>query len=234
MRTKYCKIINRTLPLLIIVLLLPATKIAAQEKIRFGVFADPVISWFSSDTKETQNDGSRAGFNFGLTFNSFFATNYAFSTGINILNAGGRLINNTTDTLIMKFNNFSDSVMPGKAVEYKVRYLTIPIGLKFKSNQIGYITFFTDIGIDPKFLIGGKADIPSQDIKGETATNELNTFNMSYHIMAGIEYSLGGSTSMVFGLGFENNFLDVTKELNNQPSDKIKMKMLKLRLGINF
>jgi hypothetical protein len=52
--------------------------------------------------------------------------------------------------------------------------------------------------------------------------------------MAGIEYSLGGSTSMVFGLGFENNFLDVTKELNNQPSDKIKMKLLKLRLGINF
>lgn len=234
MRTKIHKIITRVLLLSAILLIFPVSKMAAQKKIEFGVFADPVISWFSSDTKETKNDGSRAGFNFGLSFNSYFAPNYAFSTGLNILNAGGRLINNTNDTLIMKFNNFSDSVMPGKAVTYKVRYLSIPIGLKFKSNQIGYITFFTDIGIDPKFLIGGKADIPSRDIKGETATNELNTFNMSFHIMAGIEYSLGGTTSMVFGLGFENNFLDVTKELNNQPSDKIKMKMLKLRLGINF
>jgi len=234
MRTKIRKIIIRVSLLSSILLIFPAFRIAAQEKIKFGVFADPVISWFSSDNKETKNDGSRAGFNFGLNFNSYFAPNYAFSTGLNILNAGGRLINNTTDTLIMKFNNFSDSVMPGMAVTYKARYLSIPIGLKFKSNQIGYITFFTDIGLDPKFLIGAKADIPSRDIEGETATNELNTFNMSFHIMAGIEYSLGGSTSMVFGLGFENNFLDVTKELNNQPSDKIKMKLLKLRLGINF
>jgi hypothetical protein len=234
MRTKIQIIIIRISLLSAILLIFPAARMAAQKKIGFGIFADPVISWFSSDTKETKNDGARAGFNFGLTFNSYFAPNYAFSTGLNILNAGGRLINNTTDTLIMNFNNFSDSVMPGKAVTYKARYLTIPIGLKFKSNQIGYITFFTDIGIDPKFLIGGKVDIPSQDIEGETATNELNTFNMSYHIAAGIEYSLGGSTSMVFGLGFENNFLDVTKDLNNQPSDKIKMKMLKLRLGINF
>jgi len=234
MRTKIRKIIIRVSLLSSILLIFPASRIAAQEKIKFGVFADPVISWFSSDTKETKNDGSRAGFNFGLNFNSYFAPNYAFSTGLNILNAGGRLINNTTETLIMEFNNFSDSVMPGMAVTYKARYLSIPIGLKFKSNQIGYITFFTDIGLDPKFLIGAKADIPSRDIEGETATNELNTFNMSFHIMAGIEYSLGGSTSMVFGLGFENNFLDVTKELNNQPSDKIKMKLLKLRLGINF
>jgi hypothetical protein len=234
MRTRSHNVISSLSVLSVILLIFTSGRLVAQEKIGFGVFADPVISWFSSDTKETKNDGARAGFNFGLTFNSYFAPNYAFSTGINILNAGGRLINNTTDTLIMKFNNFSDSVMPGKAVTYNVRYLSIPIGLKFKSNQIGYVTFFTEIGVDPKFLIGGKADIPSQDIKGETATNELNTFNMSYHIMAGIEYSLGGKTAMVFGLGFENNFLDVTKELNNQPSDKIKMKMLKLRLGVNF
>jgi hypothetical protein len=234
MRTKIHKIIIRVMLLSAILLILPAVRMAAQKKIEFGVFADPVISWFSSDTKDTKNDGARAGFNFGLSFNNYFAPNYAFSTGLNILNAGGRLINNTTDTLIMKFNNFSDSVMPGKAVTYMARYLSIPIGLKFKSNQIGYITFFTDMGFDPKFLIGAKADIPSQNIEGETAINELNTFNISYHIMAGIEYSMGGSTSMVLGIGFENNFFDVTKELNNQPSDKIKMKMLKLRLGINF
>jgi hypothetical protein len=205
----------------------------AQQKIGFGVFADPVISWFSSNTKETKNDGARAGFNFGLTFNKYFTNNYAFSTGISLLNAGGRLINNSTDTLVMQFNNLSAKVPPKQPVVYKVQYLSVPIGLKFKSNQIGYITFFSDIGIDPKVVIGGKVNIPDV-INGEDAMNELRRFNMSYHIMAGIEYSLGGSTAMVFGLGYDNNFLDVTKDIKNQPTDKVTHNIIKFRIGVNF
>lgn len=222
--------INRFLIPLLILLLLPLMRASAQ-KISFGVFADPVISWFSSDTKATKNDGARAGFNFGITFNKYFAENYAFSTGISILSAGGRL----TDTadIVMKFNNFSKPVPKNDPVIYKVQYLNIPVGLKFKSNQIGYIVFFSDIGIDPKIVIGGKADIPP-DIEGETAMNELRRFNLGYHIMAGVEYSLGGSTAMVLGLGFENNFLDVTKDILNQPTDKITHKILKFRIGVNF
>ena len=74
--------------------------------------------------------------------------------------------------------------------------------LKLQTNQIGYLTFFSDLGLDPKIVIGGKADIPSLNISGENAMNELNMFNLSYHITAGIEYSLGGTTALVLGLGF--------------------------------
>jgi hypothetical protein len=233
MKTQFHKISRSFSILLLIILLLPAGRLSAQN-ISFGIFADPVISWFSSDSKETKNDGARAGFNFGFTFNRYFANNYAFSTGINILNAGGRLINMRTDSIDMKFNNLPTKVPPGQAVVYKIQYLSVPVGLKFKSNQIGYITFFSDIGIDPKVVLGGKADIPSRDIKGEASMNELRRFNMAYHIMAGIEYSLGGSTAMVFGIGFENNFLDNTKDILNQPIDKVTVKMLKFRIGVNF
>jgi hypothetical protein len=227
------RIISRGSILILIILLLPSGRVVGQN-INFGIFADPVISWFSTDTKETRNDGARAGFNFGFTFNRYFRNNYAFSTGISILNAGGRLINNSNDKLAMTFNNFSDTLTPGNSVVYKIQYLCIPLGLKFKSNQIGYITFFSDIGLDPKFVIGGKVDIPSLDLKGEAAMNELRAFNLSYHIMAGIEYSLGGSTAMVFGLGFDNNFLDITKDINNQPVDKVTHKIIKFRIGVNF
>jgi hypothetical protein len=230
MRTKFInKTIRFSIPVFVI-LMLPAGRIAAQ-KISFGVFADPVISWLSSDTKETMNDGARAGFNFGITFNKYFAENYAFSTGISILSAGGRLTN--TDTLDMKFNNLAVEVPKNNPVVYKVQYLNIPVGLKFKSNQIGYLVFFSDIGIDPKIIIGGKADIPP-DIKGEAAMNELRKLNLGYHVTAGVEYSLGGSTAMVFGLGFENNFLDVTRDILNQPTDKITHKVLRFRIGVNF
>lgn len=202
------------------------------QRISFGVHFDPVISWFGSDVRETRNEGARPGFNLGLTFNKYFTSNYSFSTGISLINAGGRL--SSSDTTVMEFSNFNSTVLPGQTVLYKIQYLSIPLGLKLQTNEIGYMTFFTDLGLDPKVVIGGKADIPSLGIKGENATGELRMFNMSYHITAGFEYSLGGTTAFVLGLNFENNFFDVTKENNKQPVDKVTHRLLSFRLGLNF
>jgi hypothetical protein len=223
------RIFNRFSILLIILLLSIPGKIFAQ-KIGFGVFADPVISWFSSNNvSNTWNKGARAGFNFGFTFDKYFAENYAFSTGLSLQTTGGRLV--SSDTI----KNFSQILLPGKAAIYKIQYLAIPVGLKFKSNQIGYVTFFTDLGLDPKFLVGGKVSLETTPpIKGEGAMNYLNIFNISYHIMGGVEYSIGGSTAVVLGLGFEKNLLDITNNSNNQHSDKISQNILKVRVGVNF
>jgi hypothetical protein len=206
--------------------------IRAQQKISFGIHADPVIGWFGSDIRETKNDGARPGFNFGLTFNKYFTHNYAFSTGISLLNTGGRLV--STDTVVMEFTNFNSTVLPEKPVIYKIQYLAVPVGLKLQTNQIGYLTFFTDLGLDPKVVVGGKADINSLNISGEKAINELRIFNLSYHITAGIEYSLGGTTALVTGLSFENNFLDITRDNGDQLKDKVTQKLLSFRLGVNF
>lgn len=221
----------KILPLLLIIILSSEVMIA-QQKITFGIHADPVISWFSSDNKETTNDGARAGINFGLNFNKYFTPNYSFSSGISIINAGGILA--SSETTIMEFTNFTSTVAPGEQIIYKIQYLAIPIGLKLQTNQIGYLTYFTDLGLDPKVVIGGKCDIPSLGIKGENASNELNSFNLSYHISAGAEYSLGGTTALVFGLNFDNNFLDITTDNVNQLKDKIGHKLLSFRIGVNF
>jgi hypothetical protein len=207
--------------------------IQAQQRIVLGLHVDPVISWFSSDVAVTQNSGARPGFNFGLTFNKYFTSNYSFSTGISLQNAGGRLVSNSTQPTILQLTE-PRTVAPGKSVVYKIQYLSVPLGLKLQTNQIGYITFFSDIGIDPKIVVAGKVDIPSLNISNERAINELNVFNLSYHITAGIEYSMGGSTALVSALSFENIFLDVTKDNESQPTDKVSHKMLSFKMGINF
>jgi hypothetical protein len=206
-------------------------KLTAQNQIGFGLFADPVISWFSTDTKETRNVGARPGFNFGLTYNRYFADNYAFSTGISILSAGGTL----KDTArILYLTNTTRAIPANEPVTYRVQFINIPVGLKFKSNQIGYLTFFSDVGLDPKVVIAGNFDIPSLGYRKEGALNELNRFNLGYHIMAGVEYSLGGSTAVVLGLGFENNFLDITRDNKGQTEDRVTLKLIKFRIGLNF
>lgn len=226
--------VHKVYPLLIIALLL-TFNLNGQKKISFGLHADPVVSWFGSNINEVSNDGSRAGFCFGLAFNRYFSQNYSFSTGINLMTAGGRLTG--TDSIHLDLPNFKFKeavVAPGKTIIYKVQYVSIPLGLKLQTNQIGYLTFFADAGIDPKVAIGGKLDVPSLDIKGENAGSELRMFNLSYHITAGIEYGLGGNTAFVAGLGFENNFLDVTRDSKNDLSDIITQKIISFRLGVNF
>jgi hypothetical protein len=220
------------LSLVFAVMVIPQNLILAQQTISIGLHADPVISWFASDIKEMKNNGAKPGFNFGINFNKFFTQNYSFSTGISLLNAGGTLIN--SDTLNLQFTNFNSTVLPGKPVVYKIQYIVIPVGLKLQTNQIGYMTFFSDIGLDPKVVIGGKADIPSLSISDEKATDLLRMFNLSYHITAGIEYSLGGTTALVLGLNFDNNFLDITKDKGYKHADVVTHKMLSFRLGVNF
>lgn len=209
----------------------------AQQKLKFGVHADPVISWFSTDIDAVSNLGSRPGFNFGLTVNKYFGKNYAFSTGINVISAGGKLVSDSVTVFESKGSDkvlILTTVRPEDVINYNIQYVSIPLGLKLQTNQIGYITIFTDIGIDPKVVVGGKAAIPSLDITKLKANKELKFFNLSYHIIAGIEYGVGGNTAVVLGLGFDNNFFDITTDNNDQPDDKVSHKLLSFRLGVNF
>jgi len=210
----------------------PLQLVSAQQPFSFGIYADPVISWFSSDIAQVKNGGARPGFNFGLTYNRYFAPNYAFSTGISLLSAGGRLV--SSDTTILNFPRLKATILPGQSVTYRVQYLTFPVGLKLQSNQIGYVRFFTNLGLVPKIVVNRKIDIPSLSISGENGSGELRLFNLSYHITAGIEYSLGGNTELVFGLDFDNNFMDITKDPGNSPGDKVSQKILSFRFGVNF
>jgi Outer membrane protein beta-barrel domain len=140
-------------------------------------------------------------------------------------------------TLPFELKNYSSSIItvqPGEAITYKITYLSIPLGLKLQTNQMGYGRFFTDLGFDPKIVIGGRADIPSVNIKGGNALPELNTFNLSFHIMAGMEYPLVENNSLILGIGYDKNLFDITRDNGDQLSNVVCQKVLSFRIGITF
>jgi hypothetical protein len=203
--------------------------------ISFSIHFDPLISWFSTDSYDTRNDGVVPGFNFGISYNKYFGPNYSFSSGINIINSGGRLINKDISHFELKdYSNTILTVQPGEAITYKITYLSVPLGIKLQTDRIGFGRFFTDIGLDPKILIAGRADIPSLDIKGGNASQELNLFNLSFHVMAGMEYPLAGNNSFIIGIGFEKYLFDITRDNGDQPSNVVTQKMFSFRLGMTF
>lgn len=202
--------------------------------ISLGIHFDPLISWFSTDSYDTSNDGAIPGYNFGISYNRNYTPNYSFSSGINIINAGGRVINRETTSF--NFKNYSGIfiVQPGEPITYRITYISVPLGLKLRTNQIGYGRFFTDLGLDPRIVIGGRADIPSLNIKGGNAYQEVNTFNLSFHIMVGMEYPLAGYSNLIVGIGFDKNLFDITRDNGDQPSNVVLQKMLSFRIGMTF
>ena len=206
-----------------------------QPFVNFGIHFDPLISWFSIYSYDTQNDGVVPGFNFGISHNKYFGPNYSFSSGIDIINAGGRLINSETTHFELKdYTSTILTVQPGEEITYHITYLSVPLGIKLQTNRIGYGRFFTDIGLDPRIVVGGRADIPSLNIKGGNALRELNIFNLSFHIMAGMEYPLSENNYFVFGMGYDKNLFDITRDNGDQPSNVVTQKSLSFRIGITF
>jgi hypothetical protein len=52
--------------------------------------------------------------------------------------------------------------------------------------------------------------------------------------MEGMEYPLQGYNNIVIGIGFDNNFFDITRDIGNQTWDMVSHKLLSFRIGITF
>lgn len=216
-----------------------------NKNLRMSLVASPQISWLKSDYKNVDKDGSTLGINAGLNVDYFFTDNYGVVLGLTISTMGGKL--NYMDSIPFKT---ADKTLlleskSGSKVRYRLQYLEMPISLKFKTNEIGYITYFGQLGLTPMFNIGAKADISADNfgIDKEKINKEVNVFNAAYHIGGGLEYNLGGNTSVIAGLFYTQGFVDVTTNIDNQEIDGIKYSRKKdkttlgsvmLKLGIMF
>jgi hypothetical protein len=219
--------------LAVMVLITMTTRVISQE-LQFALHADPIISWMSSNKSEYKNEGVKAGFSMGLNVLYFFDKNYAVSSGISFLSAGGR--QSAIEPHTMVFNNFTKAVAAGDEMKYNLHYMNIPVGLRLQTNQIGYLTYFTDLGFDIRMLVKSTVDIPASQISGENAKNEVYGMNAGWHIYAGVEYELNIDASLIAGLGYDQDFFDVTKDLENvsQPDDRSGLRMIRFRFGIKF
>ncbi len=202
----------------------------AQQKMRFSIMVNPNLSWLSSDVRTVKPNRSLLGFDAGIVADAFFSENYAFSTGLSIGTIGGTL--QYIDPTSFELNKSTITLPAGTSVKYNIQYLTVPLGLKMKSIEIGYITYYGQMGFNTHFNIlakGTSSDaVPLLD--KDNISRAVSFFNLGYFIGGGIEYSIGGHNALIFGLLYNHGFLDLTK----LESDKILYNSVSLRLGFLF
>ncbi len=200
-----------------------------SQGVKFGIFVEPKISWLSPDVKNISNGGSRMGVNIGLVMDGYFTDNYAFATGVSINNVGGKLEFTEAFELATSDTSF-ENIDPNTIVTYKLQYVNIPIGLKLKTNDIGYFAFTSNVGITPQINIKSRINSEDNNLSDINVGEEIKLFNLAYHIGVGVEYSIGGSSAISVSIIYTNGVLDIT----NREEDKIHLSNVALKVGLMF
>jgi hypothetical protein len=198
------------------------------QRMRFSVHADPQFAWFSSDEDHVTPDGSIFHLQAGLEMDRFFDDHYAFSLGLGINNMGGRLLYSDSTTFVTGSDTLD--AVPGQVLKQRLQYIDIPIGLKLKTEELGYITIFFQAGFNPMININALATSEDETFDRENIRKNTNVFNLGYHVGAGVEYRLGGSTALIGGLRWSSGLTDVT----GNDGAKITMNAISIHLGIQF
>ena len=155
------------------------------------------------------------GFAYGIMGEYSFADNYAFATGAEVSYRGGKLAVKDTSS---KFN---------------LQYIEIPLSLKMKTNEIGYFTYFAQFGFSPGIRIKSKSETTVQNttVEDEDLNDETSPFNVAMIIGLGGQYSLGGKTSLLMAIVFNNGFTNVFDKGNDA---KAISNYLGLNIGVLF
>ena len=219
------------------------------KKFKFGFKVDPNISWMSPKSTDIISEGVLVRGAFGLVADVMFSERYAFGTGVSILGSGGQV------SYFAEENRSSDvgdqTFIVAKNRKYKLKYLEIPLTLKLRTDEIGYITYWGQFGLGLGFATKATADdnikffsqlvedttsgvsewmdagsnnstIAKEDEEemGVDISGEMLPIRASLIIGAGIDYSLSGNTSLMFGIAYNNGLTNVFKS---------KMKAIEVR-----
>lgn len=181
------------------------------QNIRMGVKASPTISWIRPETRDYRNTGVRIGYSYGLIADIKIAENYAFSTGFNVTMMGGHL-----EYEVLRGNPQAAQLMVRR---YHLQFVEIPLTVKMHTQEIGFITYYAQIGFGAGMRIRAKSrdhypEGENVHYFDDDIAADVNLLRGALIIGGGIKYSFGGRVSLLGGLTFNNGFSNILKGTN--------------------
>lgn len=247
------KTMNKVIPSLLALVILQGPLNAQDDRgFKLGIKAAPNMGWIRSDTKELEGNGAAIGFSFGLLGDFRLGSdNYALATGLflNLLNADqtskAYQFTSTDDQ-----NNSVTLDIPSWEFNRRYQFVEVPVLVKLKTNEIGYMTYFGQLGFGSAFNVSARSDTYRFDStkgeftreEGDRVSEETNLFRASLVVGAGLEYKFAGNTALVVGINYNNGFTDAfsgkARLFDAGLKDKVethgKLHYLELLLGVYF
>jgi hypothetical protein len=203
--------------IIFVIFLLYSTTILAQHKpFQFGFKGAVNMGWFGTDVKDYSNLGVDFGGSWGFVADIYLMENYAFTTGFDVLflNGSMRYPYAMQDTIDMAVFGQMES-------KFKAKYIEIPLVFTMRTNEIGKVKIFGQIGFGFGILLNAKANNTFTPDNGQNIVSNdgedsdiFRPTRESFIIGAGIEIPLDGSTFIRTGIKYDNAFIDVLKGNN--------------------
>ena len=231
---------KKTLPILIIFLFFGIQSYSQVKPFRFGFKVAPNISWISPDSKSYSSEGASMGFSWGFLADITLTENYFVKTGFEVDYLGGKL--SCPHTLVIPGDTVSSTGTLNR--KYNLRYLTIPLTIKMRTNQFGKIAYYGEIGFGTSFNLrangtdsfdynSGQSNYSSE----EDLNDEVTFMKSSIIVGGGIEYFIDESSSIILGISFHNGLNNILKGANTVDTEidqKGHLYYFQLTVGVMF
>lgn len=184
---------------------------------RFGLKIQPSLSWLGTTMKDFENGSSKLNFGYGGVVEKRLFKSAVLATGFLVNDFGGNYNYVGTEDQVI-FKALGDSIY-FESRKLKLKYVEIPLALKFRTPEINYFTYNAHFGIDMGFRVKSLADDNfrfGQNKSGlsedEVINNDVNFMKLGLNVGLGAEYSIAGATSIMVGLSYVNGFTNVMRK----------------------
>ncbi|MFO7723258.1 MAG: porin family protein [Bacteroidales bacterium] len=200
----------------------PGIAIDREVEWRFGLKAQPSVSWLTTPLKEFENEGVKLNFGYGLIVEKRLFSSAVLATGFLVNDFGGtyKYVGQDKHILFQNQGDQIDTSIRFNSRKLMLKYLEVPVALKFRTPEINYLTYFAHIGLDFGFRIKATSDDNFRDLiqdrtgsyEKEPVTSDVNFMRMGLQLGLGTEYSLAGNTAIMIGVSYVNGFTNVMRK----------------------
>ena len=213
-----------------------------ENKLNIGVHGNSGLSWMSTKVKGYESNGPRFSYGYGLRIDYRFAKNYYIGSGVDMNYMGGKL----SYPLNYKGSNDTMHFYGTMNRKYKIQYLDIPINLTLKTKEIGYFTYYVQIGYVTSIRINSYADDEYTYPNSNVTVNEedvdikkdFNFLKAGFNFGLGTEFNLNNNISFYGKVFYHSGVTDVLGGTNNVKNaagvlEEIKEHALMNNVGIS-
>ena len=200
------KKINFILPIFIFCIGFEGNAQLSTDKYSIGIYGGINFNKLHFDDDLLSNSSRyKAGWVYGFIYDKFFATNYAFSSGLDVRSQRAEFV---------YFEETGASGLQPRTVEVNYRYLQVPLSVKVYINEFNFFTPFLRFGgmightYRHQYSVTPEPDNP--------VTRLDNNFSLSLIFSIGTLYQIGQQTHLIFGFDYNNSLI------NNVDNDRIQ------------
>lgn len=181
---------------------------ASAQQFRYGANVAPTVSFWLVEGDNYVPNGMKVGFQVGGTIDLTLgdAERFALQSGLNFTSAPGAFKDNPEGL-----------ASNGKAWDYSITTLDLPILLRLRSDELGKAVLFAQYGLTLGFTLTEKITV--NDGKNGGSSFDYEGSNTSLSMGAGAEFGLDNDKTLVFTGFFQNGIKNMVVNTNNPEND---------------